>query len=72
MNVLHFVSDFCSSKGADYDKDGHKNNWWTDKDYEAFQNRVAKLVAWYDGFVPMEGIKYSGALSAYKRNPRPV
>ncbi|WP_026658805.1 M13 family metallopeptidase [Butyrivibrio sp. AC2005] len=60
MIIGHEISHAFDSNGAEYDKDGHKNNWWTDEDYAAFRDRVAKLVTWYDGFVPMEGIKYSG------------
>lgn len=60
MVIGHEISHAFDTNGAEYDKDGRKTNWWTDEDYAAFQDRVAKLVAWYDGFVPMEGLKYSG------------
>ena len=60
MIIGHEISHAFDTNGAEYDKDGHRNNWWTDEDYAAFQDRVAKLVAWYDGFVPMEGLEYSG------------
>ena len=60
MIIGHEISHAFDTNGAEYDKDGRKTNWWTDEDYAAFQDRVAKLVAWYDGFVPMEGLKYSG------------
>ena len=36
------------------------NNWWTEEDLEAFEGRAEKLAAWYDGFIPYEGCKYSG------------
>ena len=60
MIIGHEISHAFDTSGAEYDKDGRRNNWWTDEDYAAFQDRVAKLVAWYDGFVPMEGLPYSG------------
>ena len=60
MIIGHEISHAFDTSGAEYDKDGHRTNWWTDEDYAAFQDRVAKLVAWYDGFVPIEGLDYSG------------
>ena len=60
MVIGHEISHAFDTSGAEYDKDGRKTNWWTDEDYAAFQERVSKLVAWYDGFVPMEGLTYSG------------
>ena len=60
MIIGHEISHAFDTSGANFDKDGHKNNWWTDEDYAAFQDRVAKLVSWYDGFIPIEGVEYSG------------
>ncbi len=60
MIIGHEISHAFDTSGAEYDEDGRRINWWTDEDYTTFQERVAKLVAWYDGFIPMEGLKYSG------------
>ncbi len=58
--IGHEISHAFDTNGAQFDKDGAISNWWTDEDYAAFQERAAKLAAWYDGFVPFEGANYSG------------
>ena len=58
--IGHEVSHAFDSNGSQYDKDGAVKNWWTDEDYAAYQERVEKLAAWYDGFIPFEGAEYSG------------
>ena len=58
--IGHEISHAFDIDGAQFDKDGAIANWWTDEDYAAFQSRAAKLAAWYDGFIPAEGITYSG------------
>ena len=60
MVIGHEISHAFDTNGAQYDKDGAKKNWWTDEDRAAFDKRVAKLIAWYDGFIPAEGMSYSG------------
>ena len=60
MVIGHEISHAFDTNGAEYDKDGAKKNWWTDEDRAAFDKRVAKLIAWYDGFIPAEGMSYSG------------
>ena len=61
MVIAHEISHAFDNDGAKYDKDGHLNNWWAEKDYAAFQQRAEKLVAYYDQFVPYPGGVYSGA-----------
>lgn len=58
--IGHEISHGFDTNGAQFDKDGAMANWWTDEDYAAFQERAAKLAAWYDGFIPFEGAHYSG------------
>lgn len=58
--IGHEISHAFDTSGAQYDKDGALSNWWTQEDYDAFQARAVKLAAWYDGFIPYEGISYSG------------
>ena len=60
MVIGHEISHAFDNVGREYDKDGNKTNWWTDEDSAAFNDRVSKLVAWYDGFIPVEGMSYSG------------
>jgi putative endopeptidase len=53
-NIIgHEITHAFDTQGATCDKDGNLNNWWTDKDYEAFQKRVDKLNAYYSTLVPV-------------------
>lgn len=58
--IGHEISHAFDTSGAQFDKNGALNNWWTEADYAAFTERAKKLAAWYDGFIPVEGITYSG------------
>ena len=58
--IAHEVSHAFDTDGAQFDKDGALSNWWTEEDYAAFRERAARLAAWYDGFIPAEGISISG------------
>ena len=60
MIIGHEITHAFDNKGAKYDKNGRAANWWTDEDYAAFQSRAEKLVDYYDGFIPCEGVQYSG------------
>ena len=60
--IGHEISHAFDTNGSQYDKDGMVNDWWTEEDYAAYQTRVEKLAAWYDGFVPFEGAEYSGKM----------
>lgn len=58
--IGHEISHAFDNEGSQFDKDGALSNWWTDEDRAAFQARAAKLAAWFNGFIPWEGAKYSG------------
>ena len=58
--IGHEISHAFDTSGAQFNPDGALANWWTEEDKAAFQERAAKLAAWYDGFIPAEGIVYSG------------
>ena len=58
--IAHEISHAFDTSGAHYDKDGAYADWWTEEDYAAFRERAEKLAAWFDGFIPAEGVKYDG------------
>ena len=60
MIIGHEITHAFDNIGAKYDKNGEEANWWTDEDYAAFQSRAEKLADWYDGFIPYDGLQYSG------------
>ncbi len=60
--IGHEISHAFDTQGALYDKDGNLANWWTTKDYKAFEKRAQKLVAYYDGVTLMEGLQERGKI----------
>ena len=45
--IGHEITHGFDTDGAKYDKDGKANNWWTDADLKAFEERQQKLVDCY-------------------------
>ncbi len=50
--IGHEITHAFDSTGAQYDKDGNLNMWWTDQDYIEFQNRADSVVRYLDRIVP--------------------
>lgn len=48
--VGHEISHAFDANGAEYDKDGNRNNWWTDNDKTAFNTMVQKIITKYNTF----------------------
>lgn len=46
--IGHEISHAFDYNGSLYDKNGDYNNWWTDEDRKAFNERVNKLIKYYD------------------------
>ncbi|MCR5355843.1 MAG: M13 family metallopeptidase, partial [Lachnospiraceae bacterium] len=53
--IGHEISHAFDTSGAQYDKDGNLNDWWTEEDYSAFTERADKLIAYYDNITVWEG-----------------
>lgn len=61
--VGHEISHAFDTNGAQYDKDGNVNDWWTEEDYQAFEDRADKLIAYLSDMVVVDtGEKYNGSL----------
>ncbi|MCR4646793.1 MAG: M13 family metallopeptidase [Oscillospiraceae bacterium] len=45
--IGHEISHAFDKEGAMYDKDGNEENWWTDEDLAAFQERNGKLIEYF-------------------------
>lgn len=60
--IGHEISHAFDTQGAQFDKDGNMNNWWTKADYAAFQKRASKLIAYYDSITIWEGLQAQGTL----------
>ena len=48
--VGHEISHAFDASGAEYDKDGYRENWWTDSDKKAFNTRVQKIIDKYNTY----------------------
>ena len=60
--IGHEISHAFDRSGAQFDSDGNWENWWTDEDYATFQERNAKLEAYYDAMHPWEGQDFYGSI----------
>ncbi|NHC43771.1 M13 family metallopeptidase [Motilibacter aurantiacus] len=63
--IGHEIGHGFDDQGSKYDGDGNLNDWWTDADRAAFEERTAKLIAQYDEFEPAQtpGHKVNGSLT---------
>ena len=59
--IGHEISHAFDTFGAQFDKDGNMASWWTDEDYAAFQERAAKLAAYYDNIAAFSGELVTGS-----------
>lgn len=53
--IGHEIGHGFDDQGSRYDGDGKLQDWWTDADRAAFEERTASLIAQYDALVP-EGL----------------
>jgi putative endopeptidase len=63
--IGHEIGHGFDDQGSKYDGDGALNNWWTDADRAAFEERTKALIAQYDVLVPEEApdVTVNGALT---------
>jgi putative endopeptidase len=52
--IGHEIGHGFDDQGSRYDGDGNINDWWTDDDRAAFEQRTDKLVAQYEVLEPLE------------------
>lgn len=52
--IGHEIGHGFDDQGSQFDGDGALNNWWTDEDRAAFEERTAALVSQYNALVPPE------------------
>jgi putative endopeptidase len=63
--IGHEIGHGFDDQGSKYDGDGALNNWWTDADRAAFDERTKALIAQYDALIPEEApdVHVNGALT---------
>jgi putative endopeptidase len=52
--IGHEIGHGFDDQGSQYDGDGRLDNWWTEADRIAFEQRTAALISQYDALVPTE------------------
>ncbi len=52
--IGHEIGHGFDDQGSQYDGDGRLENWWTEADRAAFEDRTKALIAQYDALVPTE------------------
>ena len=58
--IGHEFSHAFDPTGSQFDKNGNMNFWWTEEDGMAFNEKAAKMVAFYNEIQPWEGQNYNG------------
>jgi putative endopeptidase len=63
--IGHEIGHGFDDQGSQYDGQGNLNEWWTEADRAAFQEKADKLVAQYDAFEPRDlpGEHVNGSLT---------
>ncbi|MEJ8568099.1 M13 family metallopeptidase [Elongatibacter sediminis] len=61
--IGHEISHGFDDKGSKFDGDGNLENWWTETDREAFEDRTQVLVEQYSAFEPVTGMHVDGELT---------
>ncbi|MDV3456380.1 M13 family metallopeptidase [Sphingomonas sp. HF-S4] len=61
--IGHELSHHFDDQGAKYNAEGRLTDWWTPADVAAFKKGTDALVAQYDQYEPLPGLKVKGALT---------
>ena len=63
--IGHEIGHGFDDQGSKYDGDGALNNWWSDSDRAAFEERTKALISQYDALIPEEApdVNVNGALT---------
>lgn len=58
--IGHEVSHGFDNLGSEFDADGRLRNWWTKEDSDHFKAATDKLVAQYDAYEALPGLRLNG------------
>ena len=61
--IGHEFSHGFDDQGSQYDAQGNLNNWWTDADREAFDEKTERLSAQYSAYAPYPDANVNGDLT---------
>jgi putative endopeptidase len=61
--IGHEIMHGFDDQGSQFDAQGNNQNWWTDADKKAFEERTAKLVKQFDDYVAVDDLHVKGQLT---------
>ncbi len=61
--IAHEISHAFDTNGAQFDEKGNVANWWTQEDYNKFEERTKKIKSFYSNIKVLEGHKVNGDLT---------
>ena len=61
--IGHEISHGFDDSGSQFNGDGKLENWWTDEDRAAFEERTSVLIEQFNQFEPVEGMYVNGELT---------
>ena len=61
--IGHEMTHGYDDQGRKYDSDGNLNDWWTEADAKAFEERAQKVVDQFDAYEPLPGLHVNGKLT---------
>jgi putative endopeptidase len=63
MVIGHEMTHAFDDQGAQFDKNGNVQNWWTKDDYARFKAKTQQVVDLYSSFTVMDSLHIKGALT---------
>jgi putative endopeptidase len=63
MVIGHELTHSFDDQGAQYDKEGNVNNWWTKADYEKFNSKTKAVTDLYSTFTVLDTLHINGAMT---------
>jgi putative endopeptidase len=61
--IGHEITHGYDDEGRKYDAQGNLNEWWTEADSKAFEDRAQKVVNQYNAYEPLPGVHVNGKLT---------
>ena len=63
MVIGHEMTHAFDDQGAQFDKNGNVENWWTKDDYEKFKAKTQQVVDLYNNFSVLDTVHIKGAMT---------
>jgi len=63
MVIGHEFTHAFDDQGAQYDKNGNVENWWTEDDYTKFKAKTEQIIDQYGSFTVLDSVHLKGALT---------